>query len=175
MLVALLLRVLGRGPSFATGSQKSDATIVQPLFFLFPTPGRWASAQGGTGLFTPKDAYSQLSFPLPPPPMSSFKGGTWGRLSLGRREPPHYLRPQQPAPGGRRTAPLARGAGPILMREGRARAPLCSEVAKGPEDLSRTEPLLPAASQLSFLNTVAAAQPTEFSDFFIPLTTHTWR
>ena len=110
-----------------------------------------------------------------PPPMSSFKGGTWGRLSLGRREAPHYLRPQQPAPGGRRTAPLARGAGPILMREGRARAPLCSEVAKGPEDLSRTEPLLPAASQLSFLNTVAAAQPTEFSDFFIPLTTHTWR
>ena len=87
MLVALLLRVLDRDPSFATGSQKSDATIVQPLFFLFPTPGRSASAQGGIGLFTPKDAYSQLSFPLPPA-MSSFKGGTWGAREFGVKGSP---------------------------------------------------------------------------------------
>lgn len=107
--------------------------------------------------------------------MSSFKGRIWGRLSLGRRGVPHCLRPQQPSPGGKRTAPLAPGAGPILLHQGLARAPLCAEVAKGPEDLSRTEPLFAPASQLSFLNTVAAAQPTEFSDFFIPPTTHTWR
>ena len=87
MLVALLLRVLGRDPSFATGSQKSDATIVQPLFFLFPTPGRSASARGGTGLFTPKDAYSQLSFPLPPPCLP-LKGGPGGASVWGEGELP---------------------------------------------------------------------------------------
>ena len=53
--------------------------------------------------------------------MSSFKGGIWGRLSLGRSGAPHCLSPQQPSPGGRRTATWACGAGPLLLRQGRAR------------------------------------------------------
>lgn len=71
--LTLLFGGLGRGPSFATGSQKVTPLLRKPVF-PFPTLGHSASPTTRIhSLFIPTGAYFQFSFF----PKSSFKGGAW--------------------------------------------------------------------------------------------------
>lgn len=76
------------GPSFAAGSQESDATIVQPCF-SFPDALPLGFCTRHRIVYTLKTSILNFLFPSPPL-MSSFKGRIWGRLSLGEGSSPLF-------------------------------------------------------------------------------------
>lgn len=106
----LLFGGLGRGPSFATGSQKVTPRLPKPVF-PFPPLGHSASPTTRIhSLFIPTGAYFQFSFF----PKSSFKGGAWSASICVRGTLDFFFSCNFPRLSLRRNLLWLRRAGPTI-------------------------------------------------------------